>query len=227
MLNKPYIVLNSIPRCGNTFLAYSFEEALNRNIDGGTQAFYKDANVLTHAHQPLLLKIPKEDTNVIQFTIFRDPIQQIPSLFGLGRYRQSIILPQKLDRQKLNQDILSAIKEYATWTSLYLENKNSNLILFEDLKNNINNVLEYMFNILGLDFKNTVDEEVIKNNMKSHDLQNMKNEELFFMGRLPRGFESTPEYIEIQTILKENRWINYNFKQLVKQYSEILELKQL
>lgn len=227
MTNKRYILFNSIARCGNTFLYQAFVEAINRNFDGGSDRFFKEFTVISHVHNQLILKIPKEDKNVIQFTNFRDPIEQIPSLFGLSHYRKSLMLPDKLDKKKLNQSILKAISEYKDWTSLYLEGRNSNIVLFDDIKKDVNVVLKDIFNKLDLSFITYVDINSLKKTILHYDSMALNTEEeKFFMGKLPRGFNETPEYLEIQDILLNNKWINYNFKQLLSEYNQILEIKR-
>lgn len=227
-MNNPDILFNSIARCGNTFLVFAFGEAIRQNIDGGEDTFYENRQLYSHSHWPFLLRLDPEQTNTIQFTNFRHPLENIPSLFALPHYRSIWKHPGIKNKDVLEDRVIEAIREYILWTKTQTTYNFSNVILFEDIKNDVNLVLKFIFDKLGIEFKNNIDIEKVKNDLRSfEDERYLDEKERFNMGRLPRGFSETEQYKQIQEILLNENWVHHiSYKEAVNRYEYIYNEKR-
>lgn len=226
-MNKQVILFNSIPRCGNTFLDFCFAEAIRVNLEKDTDDFYKTKEIVPHQHLSFLLRFGGDGDDITQFSIFRHPEQQIPSLFALPGFRGDWSSPGVKNKELLEDRIRDAIRMQYTWLYPQLENNKSNVILFLDLINNPNKVLHNIFNKIGLEFKKEIDVEKVKLDMQQYenDLYKDTNEK-FNMGRLPRQFDKTEQYQRIKSIITDPNWeSSFQFKEIVDLYNKVIQTK--
>lgn len=194
--NNPDIILNSIPRVGNTFLAFAFKNAIVNNYQpGGFNEFCNHYNVYNHAHSPILLKMDSR-SDLIQFTNIRHPDELIPSLVHFNTHIDLAASKTSDEIEIRRYQTELTIEDYAMWLQYSLKYNSTNIIKFDDIKNNIHNVLKYMLSHVGLKYENPIDENDIKNSIEQMNRARYVTEDSYIKNHhLPRGIENSDNYI--------------------------------
>ena len=192
---NPDIVLNSIYRTGNTFLAFAFRDAINRNYSrDGFNGFLDTHNVYNHAHSPMLLKMPSSP-DLIQFTNVRHPDELIPSLMHFNTHIDLAASRTSNEIDKRRYQVQLTIQDYAMWLQYSLRYNSTNIIKFDDIKNNIHGVLRYILSHLEIDYINHIDESHIKNSIEHINKERYVTEDTYVKNHhLPRGIEQNDNY---------------------------------
>lgn len=199
------IVLNSIRRTGNTFFANAIELSYVANhVD------WKKYRINSHMHNMFLHRIP-QSSDFYQITNLRNPQDTIISncLF-VGDYTAIDMKSQDKIKDLCNHNIDSYNIFYSEW----IKNKNSKIVLFEELVTDVNSVLKSIYYDLGLNYSSDINVSEVLEKTKKEDL--VRNEGVF-SGHLPRGAEDTLEYQTIKEFI-----INTDgYKKSVEIYEEI------
>lgn len=188
-------MLNSIYRTGNTFLAFAFREAVEKNYhQGGFEGFLNKYNVYNHAHSPMLLKMPV-GPNLIQFTNVRHPDELIPSLVHFNTHIDLSTARTSSDVENLKYQIEITIQDYAMWLQYILKYQSTAVIKFKDITDNIHGVLKYILSHVGLEYDVHIDEAEVKNYIDRMNRSRYVTEDAYVKNHhLPRGIEQNNNY---------------------------------
>jgi hypothetical protein len=195
------VVLNSFRRTGNTFLSTALELSyFANNVD------WQSYKINSHMHNLFLHRIP-QSSNFYQVTLLRNPEDTIISnaLYD-GKYTSTDMFSEKSVESLCNQTVISYNRFYTEW----LNNKNSKMILFENLVNNVNLVLSSIYSDLGLSYDIEISSADVLDNV---GIQDLKRNEGVFAGHTPRGSKDTPEYESVKKSLAK-----------IDQYNESLSI---
>jgi hypothetical protein len=176
------IVLNSVRRTGNTFLANALELSYVAN-----QVDWEKYKINSHMHNMFLHRIP-QSSNFYQVTNLRNPEDTIISncLF-VGNYTG---IDMKLE-SKVKPLCDHNIDSYNIFYSEWIKNKNSKIVMFEDIISDVNSVLRSMYSDLEIDYNYDIKVSEVIDKTKKEDLTRGEG---VFSGHLPRGSQDTEEY---------------------------------
>lgn len=212
---KPVLLLNSIPRSGNTFLTFALRSAISNNY-GSYVNFLNDFNIYHHSHSAILLKLKKEDCT--QFVNFRHPDDLIPSLTFFHNNEDITKLVEMYSVAELERQVESVMEEYALWIHYTLNNPAINIIMFDDIKSDIHSVMNRILSSVGIEYKVKIDEISVKNGLKDMNEKRYVTEHTFMKNHhLPRGIEETTEYKIFKSIYDKSK----NKQELLDLYTEI------
>jgi hypothetical protein len=169
------IIFNAVPRCGNAFLNTAVSHAIAENIIPEIHTFNilpnkmvlfseekHNSTFIVHSffHIPSMLRLPQEE-NFIQFTTLRKPEDVIISytLHGLANIKKN---KKDLDIVNLKDSFImyhikDSILDYKLYLDEQFKNNNAEILLFQDIINNTDFVLEKILNVLHLEYKNKLD----------------------------------------------------------------------
>jgi hypothetical protein len=208
------ILLNGIFRCGNTYLAFCFEEAIRINLPNDFD-FHTRWHIHNHSHNPILLKFKDPENETIHFCIFRNPIQLVPSYFMFHYDLNNI---NSLNDDELKNKIRNISAEYNKYLKHQIKYGYATAILFDDIINDIDSVLEKIFNTLEVKYVNKIDTEKVKKFMSDLDHSRYPDpEELYRNFHLPREEQYPGTKSRILSTFKDMP----EFKILMDQYLEI------
>lgn len=211
---KPIILLNSIQRTGNTFLAFAVSDAITKNL--GPYKFLDDFDLQHHSHSRLLLNLDID--NCFQYSNFRHPDELIPSLAFFHNSEPIEVLVEKYSLAELERHVYDQIKNYAIWMDNALKNPAVKIVMFDKMKNDINYVVEKILSDVGISHSiPIVDKEIkdtitrINNDRYTTAISFEKNH------HLPRGINETAEYKIYQNIYNKSKYKS----ELINLYLEI------
>jgi hypothetical protein len=208
------ILLNGMFRCGNTYLAIAFEEAMSINLPTDFD-FHSRWHLHNHTHNSAMLKLNDPDNETIHFCIFRNPEQLIPSYFMFHYSAEQIL---ELSDHDFVFKIRNACAEYNKYLKNQIKYGYATVILFEDIVNNIDSVLEKILNALEVDYVNKIDVKKVKESILMLDQDRYKDTEEFYRNfHLPRE----EKYPEIKNKVLSTFKNMPEFKILMDQYLEI------
>jgi hypothetical protein len=183
------ILLNGMFRSANTYLAFAFLEAVENNISDEFD-FNTKWNLQNHTHSSALLKLKDPDNETVHFVIFRNPEQLIPSFFMFHYSSEEI---KNLSDHELESKIRNACAEYHKYLKNQIKYGYAEVILFDDIINNIDSVLERILKAIDLEYVNKIDTKKVKANLLKIDEQRYRDPENFYRNyHLPRE-EKYPE----------------------------------
>ena len=208
------ILLNGMFRSGNTYLALAFEEAMVINLPDDFD-FYSRWHLHNHTHNSAILKFNDPDNETIHFCIFRNPEQLIPSYFMFHYSAEQIL---EFSDHEFVFKIRNACAEYNKYLKNQIKYGYATVILFEDIINNIDSVLEKMLNSLEVEYVNKIDIKKVKESILILDQDRYKDTEEFYRNfHLPREEKYPETKSKILSTFKEMP----EFKILMDQYLEI------
>jgi len=208
------LLLNGPFRCGNTYLALCVAEAIYLNEEDPS-SFKSNYHLHNHTHNAALLKLDDPDKETVHFVIFRNPEQIIPSLF---MFHNSIDHIKTLSDKDIKDSILNVCSEYNQYLRNQIRYGYATVILFDDIVSNIDPIVKKILKSVGIEYKNSIDIEKIKEDLLIMDSSIYKDSEDFYRNyHLPRE-EKYPEIKnKVFNIFKELP----EFKILMDQYLEI------
>lgn len=201
------VVLNSFKRTGNTFLSNAIELSYFAN-----DVNWEEYRINSHMHNMFVHRIPQSE-DFYQVTMIRNPADTIVSaaLFD-GHYLSYDINSVEGVEFLCNQTVILYNLFYDEW----LKNKNSKMIRFEDLTSDVNSVLKSIYSDLGIEYKNDIDSERVKNKIALSDSNTKEN---LFTGHIPRNVNSLAEYEKVKNCLLSLD----KYKESVDIYEQIME----
>jgi len=155
-----HILISSCPRSGNTFLSESLKKALSLNN------LSQEVILSGHLHCSSILHLEQKE-NVKIYVIIRNPIDNIMSLIFNALYDE---FKHKIKINKnIDNPIQSGIAKYSLFLKAQVDNNKAQVILFEDLINNTDYVLEKILNSIDIEYKNKINNKEIVEKIYSDD----------------------------------------------------------
>jgi hypothetical protein len=208
------ILLNGMFRSANTYLTFTFIEAVQKNISKEYD-FDSKWHLSNHTHSAALLKLNDPENETIHFVIFRNPEQLIPSVFMFHYSSEEV---KDLSDIEFQQKIRNACAEYHKYLKHQIKYWYADVILFDDIINDIHTVLNRMLKSIELDYVNKIDVDKVKADLLTMDERRYPDPENFYRNyHLPRE-EKYPELKDkVLTTFKNMP----EFNLLMNEYKEI------
>jgi hypothetical protein len=208
------ILLNGMFRCANTYLSLAFVEAVKKNISDEYD-FNTKWHIHNHTHNASLLKLNDPDNETIHFVIFRNPEQLIPSVFMFHYSSEEV---KDLSDLEFQQKIRNACSEYHKYLKYQIKYWYADVILFDDIVNNIDVVLERILKSIEIEYVNKIDVDKVKADLLNIDEQRYTDPENFYRNyHLPRE----EKYPELKNKVLNTFKTMPEFNLLMNEYKEI------